>query len=113
MPRSARFRSLAVVTVFALVVTLALFIPNASANDGDDDVATLPEKTELPYPNLSTHLNHLAEGYGSGPDVPATGRGRSAHSFGRVGGRYHPPGWPSLRRGGFPGRQRGRPPQRG
>jgi prepilin-type processing-associated H-X9-DG protein len=49
--------------VFTLVVALALFIPSVSANDGDDIQV---EKTQLTYPNLSTHLNGLAVGYGSG-----------------------------------------------
>ena len=60
MPYRAHFRSLAVVMAFALVVTMALFIPGASANDGDQPTA--PVKPQLTYPNLSTHLNHLAEG---------------------------------------------------
>ena len=64
MPYPAHFRSLAVVMAFALVVTLALFIPGASANDGDQPTA--PEKPQLTYPNLSTHLNQLAEGSSSG-----------------------------------------------
>ena len=63
MPYQAHYRSLAVAMVFTLVVTLALFIPNVSANDGDEIQV---EKPQLTYPNLSTHLNDLAEGYGSG-----------------------------------------------
>ncbi len=64
MPYRAHYRSLAVAMAFTLVVTLALFIPSVSANDGDDVV--VPPKPAQTYPNLSTHLNHLSEGYGSG-----------------------------------------------
>ena len=63
MSYRAHYRSLAVATVFTLVVALALFMPNVSANDGGDIQV---EKPQLTYPNLSTHLNHLAEGYNSG-----------------------------------------------
>ncbi len=59
MPYRAHFRSLAVVMVFALFVALPFFIPNASANGGDDQ-AVVPEKTQLTYPNLGSELDQLA-----------------------------------------------------
>ena len=83
MPYRAHYRSLAVVMVFALVVALALFIPNVSANDGDDVV--VPPKPTMTYPNLSTHLNHLAEGYGSGRMSQSQAAGEApVHSGGSV-----------------------------
>ena len=83
MPNLARFRSLAVLAVFTLIVTLALFIPNASANDGDQP--TVPPKPQLTYPNLSTHLNHLADGYASGHMSQAQAAGEApVHSGGSV-----------------------------
>ena len=82
MPYRAHFRSLAVATVFTLVVTLALFIPNASA-DGDNDIQV--EKPQPTYPNLSTHLSHLAEGYGSGQMSQSQAAGQApVHSGGSV-----------------------------
>ena len=90
MTYRAHFRSLAVVTVLTLLVTLALFIPNASANDGDDDVAAIPEKPQLTYPNLSTHLNHLAEGYNSGQMSQGQAAGEApVHSGGSVAVTIH------------------------
>ena len=83
MPYQAHYRSLAVAMVFTLVVTLALFIPNVSAN-GDDDVV-VPPKPTMTYPNLSTHLNHLAEGYGSGQMSQQRAAGEApVHSGGSV-----------------------------
>ena len=83
MPYRAHYRSLAVAMVFTLVVALALFIPNVSANDGDDVV--VPPKPTMTYPNLSTHLNHLAEGYGSGRMSQSQAAGEApVHSGGSV-----------------------------
>ena len=83
MPYRVHIRSLAAVTVLALVVTLALFIPNVSAQSGDD--VAVPSKPNLAYPNLSTHLNHLAEGYGSGQMSQAQAAGEAPiHSGGSV-----------------------------
>ena len=83
MPYRAHFRSLAVAAVFTLLVSLALFIPNVSANDGDD--VAVPPKPTVAYPNLSTHLNHLAEGYGSGQMSQGQAAGEAPiHSGGSV-----------------------------
>ena len=77
------FRSLAVATVFALLVALALFIPGVAA-DGDDQVVA-PARNQLTYPNLSAHLNHLAEGYGAGRMSQQQAEGEaSVHSGGSV-----------------------------
>ena len=84
MPYQAHFRSLAVVMMFALVVTLALFIPGVSA-DGGDDAASVPPKPTLTYPNLSTHLNHLADSYSSGQMSQQQAAGEApVHSGGSV-----------------------------
>ncbi|MDE2843886.1 MAG: S8 family serine peptidase, partial [Chloroflexota bacterium] len=83
MPYRAHFRSLAVAAVFTLLVSLALFIPNVSANDGDD--VAVPPKPTVAYPNLSTHLNHLAESYGSGQMSQSQAAGEApVHSGGSV-----------------------------
>ena len=83
MPYRAHFRSPAVVIIFALVVSMVLFIPGASANDGDRPNA--PEKPQLTYSNLSTHLNHLAEGYSSGQMSQGQAAGEApVHSGGSV-----------------------------
>ena len=88
MPYRAHFRSLAVVAVFTLLVSLVLFIPNVSAN-GDDD-ASAPAKPTLAYPNLSTHLNHLAESYGSGQMSQGQAAGEApVHSGGSVAVTIH------------------------
>ena len=62
------FRFLAIATLVALAVTLAVALPGVSAN-GDEDrnqAPPLPEKTELNYSNLGSHLSGLAEGYEAG-----------------------------------------------
>ena len=84
MPYRAHFRSLAVVMMFALVVTLALFIPGVSA-DGGDDAASVPPKPTLTYPNLSTQLNHLVDSYSSGHMSQQQAAGEApVHSGGSV-----------------------------
>ena len=65
MPYKTYYRSVATAIVFVLVITLAATMSAVSA-DGDDDQLVVPEKTQLNYPNLSPHLNHLADGYSSG-----------------------------------------------
>ena len=69
MPCKKHFRFLATAILAALVVTLAVALPGVSA-DGDEDknreidqsedqAPPLPDKTELNYPNLGSHLNGL------------------------------------------------------
>ena len=59
------FRFLAMATLAALAVTLAVALPGVSAN-GDEDRNTgqgqappIPDKTALNYPNLGSHLDQL------------------------------------------------------
>ena len=69
MPCKKHFGFLATAIVAALMVTLAVALPGVSA-DGDEDknreidqsedqALPLPDKTELKYPNLGSHLNGL------------------------------------------------------
>ena len=51
-------RILLIVALVAVTIPLALTIPRASA-DGDDDQYTIPEKSDLKYPNLGYMLNQL------------------------------------------------------
>ena len=94
MPYRAHFRSLAVVTVFTLVVTLALFIPNASANDGDD--ASAPAKPTLTYPNLGSALNQLVSNVQEGRmSASEAAGGASISSGGSVAVTIHLSGYVS------------------
>ena len=68
-----------------LLVALALHIPTTHANGPGDDAPTIPPKPQPTYPNLSTHLNHLAEGYGSGHMSQSQAAGEApVHSGGSV-----------------------------
>ena len=81
MPYQAHFRSLAVITVFTLLVSLALFIPNVSANGGDDDV-DVPPKPNLTYPNLGSALNQLVSNVQEGRMSASEAAGGAAISRG-------------------------------
>ena len=61
MPGKRYFRFLGIAILLPLAVILAVAPPGASA-DGDDDwdqAPPLPEKSELKYPNLGSHLDQL------------------------------------------------------
>ena len=69
MPCKKHFRFLATAILAALMVTLAVALPGVSA-DGDEDknremdqgeeqAFSIPEKAELKYPNLGSHLDGL------------------------------------------------------
>ena len=73
----------------ALLLTLSITLAVNSSGvhaDGDDDQAPpIPEKRELKYPNLSPHLSHLADGYGSGRMSQQQAAGEApVHSGGSV-----------------------------
>ena len=59
------FRFLAIATLGALVVTLAVALPGVSADGGEDkntgqgQAPPIPDKTALNYPNLGSHLDQL------------------------------------------------------
>ena len=62
------FRFLAIATLAALVVTLAVGLPGVSADGGEDgkrddyshdQAPPIPDKGELNYPNLGSHLDQL------------------------------------------------------
>ena len=62
------FRFLAIATLAALVVTLAVALPGVSADGGEDgkrddyshdQAPPIPDKGELNYPNLGSHLDQL------------------------------------------------------
>ena len=84
MPWREHFGSLALVTALALAVALGAIIAGVSA-DGEDEVPSAPPKLTLAYPNLSPHLNHLADGYGSGQMSQQQAAGEApVHSGGSV-----------------------------
>ena len=62
------FRLLALIGLFTLTLPLAVDTPPAYGNDGDNQLS-IPEKTELKYPNLGSTLDQMAatveEGEGS------------------------------------------------
>ena len=76
------FRFLAIATLTALVVTLAVALPGVSADGGEDgkrddyshdQAPPIPDKGELNYPNLGSHLDQLVakveEGQASSKDA--------------------------------------------
>ena len=71
------FRFLAMATLAALAVTLAVALPGVSADGGEDgnkDLA-IPEKAELKYPNLGSSLDQLVTRVeeGEAPAAPSAG----------------------------------------
>ena len=54
------------ISLTALVVGLLFAGPGVSANDGDDDTPNIPERRELVYPNLGSHLDEVVASYESG-----------------------------------------------
>ena len=50
----SRFRLLALIGLFTLTLLLAVDTPAAYGNGGDNQLS-IPEKTELKYPNLGVH----------------------------------------------------------
>ena len=61
MPGKTHCRFLAIAIWVALAVTLAVALPGVSA-DGDEDMdqaLPIPEKADLKYPNLGSHLDQL------------------------------------------------------
>ena len=63
-------RTLLLFISLAVLTGLALFLPpggpGVSANDGDDDTPNIPERRELTYPNLGSHLDAVVAGYEGG-----------------------------------------------
>ena len=81
MPGKTRFRFMAIAILAVLAVTLGVALPGVSADGGDDKVAPIPrsggtsgdnqappipEKAELNYPNLGSHLDELVTGVEEG-----------------------------------------------
>ena len=58
MPGKTSFRFLVLAALFTLVIPLAVNTPGAAA-DGEADQFSIPEKTELKYPNLGSRLDQL------------------------------------------------------
>ena len=59
MPGKAHFRFLAIATLAALVVTLGVALTGVSADGDEDQAPAIPEKAEMKYPNLGSHLDQL------------------------------------------------------
>ena len=57
---------LVVVALTALVGVLLFTSPNVNANNGDDDTPNIPERRELTYPNLGSHLDAVVADYEGG-----------------------------------------------
>ena len=66
MPGKTHFRFLAIATLAALVVTLGVALPGVSADGDEDQAPPIPEKAELKYPNLGSHLDQLVAGVEDG-----------------------------------------------
>ena len=85
MPCKKHFGFLATVILAALMVTLAVALPGVSADGGEDEnrrpsrrrsgdqAPPIPDKTELNYPNLGSHLDELVTRV---EDGQATSQGR-------------------------------------
>ena len=82
MPGKTHFRFLAIVIWAALAVILAVALAGVSA-DGDEDMdqaLPIPDKTELNYPNLGSHLDQLVASFEDGESTAAdAAAGASMH----------------------------------
>ena len=59
MPGKTHCRLLVIAILAALAVTLAVALPGVSAVGDEDQAPPIPEKAELKYPNLGSHLDRL------------------------------------------------------
>ena len=67
----SRFRLLALIGLFILTLFLAVDTPTAYGNGGDNQFS-IPEKTELKYPNLGSTLDQMAATVEEGNSRPGT-----------------------------------------
>ena len=58
--------SLAMSILTTLALTLLFTAPGLSADGGDDDTPNIPQRRELTYPNLGSHLDAVVAGYEEG-----------------------------------------------
>ena len=80
MPGNTHFRFLAIAIWAALAVTLAVALPGVSADGYEDQAPPIPEKTELQYPNLGSHLDQLVASVEDGETTAAdAAAGASMH----------------------------------
>ena len=66
VPGKTHFRFLAIAIWAALAVTLAVAVPGVSADGDEDQAPPIPDKTELKYPNLGSHLDQLVASFEDG-----------------------------------------------
>ena len=59
MPGKRHFRFLVIAICAAMAVTLAVALPGVSADGDEDQAPAIPEKAEMNYPNLGSHLDQL------------------------------------------------------
>ena len=59
MPGRTHFRFLAIAIWAALAVILSVALPGVSADGDEDQAPPIPDKAELNYPNLGSHLDQL------------------------------------------------------
>ena len=76
MPGKTRFKYMVMAILAALAVALAVALPGVSA-DGGDNPASIPEKAELNYPDLGSHLDQLVASVDAGQ---ATAQGAASNS---------------------------------
>ena len=59
MPEKTHFRFLAIAIWAALAVTLTVALLGVSADGDEDQAPPIPDKAELNYTNLGSHLDQL------------------------------------------------------
>ena len=80
MPGKTHLRFLAIAIWAALAVTLAVALPGVSADGDEGQAPPIPEKTELQYPNLGSHLDQLVASFEDGETTAAdAAAGASMH----------------------------------
>ena len=85
MPGKTSFRFLVLAALFTLVIPLAVNTPGAAA-DGEADQFSIPEKTELKYPNLGSRLDQLVARAEEGEATAEDAAGGRPGTPGRIGG---------------------------
>ena len=80
MPVRTHCRFLVIAICAAMAVTLAVALPGVSADGDEDQAPPIPEKAELNYPNLGSHLDQLVTSIEEGETTAEdTAAGASMH----------------------------------
>ena len=89
------FRVVTITALITLTLNLANDVP-AHADGDDDQAPPIPEKRDLRYPNLGSHLDQLVAQVEGGEATARRRRRRNVHTPGGIGGGDHLPVGPNV-----------------